>query len=109
VVGRDEPSEDLRTGGRDQVRQAERPAGLDDQDGAQLPRAGVDVLEDRPVECAQVVEVVPARQTAPRELADPRQRQPFLAHAERGAVGEAEAVAEDAAARIQVRVAAHFR
>ena len=54
-------SNTLRGGGRDQVGQAERAAGLDDEHGAQLPRPRVDVLEDRPVERAQVVEVVLAR------------------------------------------------
>ena len=58
VVG--EAAEDVRGGVDDLVRQAERRPGLDDQHGAQLPGPRIDVLKDRPVEHAQVVEVVAA-------------------------------------------------
>ena len=62
VVRGGEAAEDVRGGVDDLVRQAERRPGLDDEHGAQLPGPRVDVLEDRPVEGAQVVEVVLARQ-----------------------------------------------
>jgi hypothetical protein len=61
------------------------------------------------VERAQVVEVVPARQAAALELVETSSRELLLRDSELGRVGQAEAVAEDAATRIQVRIAGHFR
>jgi hypothetical protein len=107
VVGRREAGEDLGSGGRDQVGQAERAARLHDEHGAQLPGPRVDVLEDRPVERAPVVEVVPARDPTALALLHPQHGQRLLRCRQGSAIGEAETVAEDAGACIQEGIAAH--
>ena len=109
VVRGGEAAEDVCGGVDDLVRQAERRPGLDDQHGAQLPRPRIDVLEDRPVEGAQVVEVVSARDASAPQLVHAHTRQGPLRSRQLGAVGNAQSVTEDSGARIQEGVAAHFR
>jgi hypothetical protein len=109
MAGGGEATEEVSGRGLDQVGQAERSARLHDQDRAQLSGPRVDVLEDRPVERAQVVEVVPARQPAALQLVRPHGGEPPFRVLQLSPVGQAEAVAEDAGTGIQVRVAGHFR
>jgi hypothetical protein len=52
VVCLGEAPEDVRSGGLDLGRQAQRRPGLHDEHRAQLPGPRVDVLEDRPVKDA---------------------------------------------------------
>jgi hypothetical protein len=109
VVRGGEATEDVSGGVDDLVRQAERRPGLDDEHGAQLPGPLVDVLEDRPVEGAQVVEVVLARQAPTLELVHAHRRELLFRDRQLRPVREAQAVAEDSATGIEVGVAAHFR
>jgi hypothetical protein len=109
VVRRGEAAEDVAGRVDDLVRQAERRAGLHDKHGAELPRPRVDILEDRPVEGAQVVEVVSACDPSAPQLVHAHTRQGPLRSRQLGAVGYAQSVTEDSGARIQEGVAAHFR
>jgi hypothetical protein len=56
-----------------------------------------------------MVEVVPARQAAMLELVRAHTTEGLLHGSQLGPIGQAEAVAEDSRARIQVGVAAHLR
>ncbi len=109
VVRGGEAAEDVAGRVDDLVRQAERRTGPHDQHGAQLPRPRVDVLEDRPVEGAEVVEVVSARDASAPQLVHAHTRQGPLRSRQLSAVGNAQSVTKDSGARIQEGVAAHFR